>query len=464
MDSRRNQDKISGLPDFILALIISTLPLKEAVKASLVSKGLNDLYRKRCVNNIVFNESEFMKCYAPNDEKTKRVTRVSFVYFMLGWFSRLSDKAIESFELYISKPVGFETQINSLMEFAVFKQVKNLILDFSDPSWTTNNEARVVQLPECFYNLINLESLKLLACGFDPSRLRRPGSLKVLSFGWIQLRQIMSLLSRSPMLESLSIQNCWDVGLEAITGYNSRLRELVFENCGFSVASSTLDLPNILIFKYSGKVHFFEFLRVNREMKEAYLDFGAETAYNEETGTQLSGLLYDLSSATTLTVCPFLIQLVQFGKDPVRLGEPMETRHLVLNTNMHPNEFIGIRLLIKSCRELETLTFQIVAPRPVPMITPPVFDPDTYWKFRNSHACLKETLKVVKVRDFTGGMYELLMLQFLFRCGLVLERVELYLPKGLGGIEKRLALAAAQEVGMTFKAASVHLRIFLRNV
>ncbi|XP_010431599.1 PREDICTED: F-box protein At3g62230-like [Camelina sativa] len=461
MDSRTNQDKISSLPDFILVLIISTLPLNQAVKTSLLSKRWRNLYRKSITNDIVFKESDFTTCYASDDEETKKVTRVSFICFMLGSVLRLSAQAIESFDLYISKPMGFEIHINSLMEFAVSKQIKNLVLDFSDPSWTTNDEASVVQLPECVYNLINLESLKLFACGFDPSRLTNPGSLKVLSFGWIQLKGIMSLISTSPMLESLSIQNCWDIGLEMITGYNNRLRELVFENCDFSVPYSTLELPNILIFKYSGKVHYFEFLSVNRIMTEAYLDFGAETEYDDGTGTQLCGLLYDLLSARTLTVCPFLIQLIQDGEDPVRLRQPMETRHLVMKTNLLPNEFVGIRLMINGWPDLETLTFQMVAPRPVPVSTSAIA-PDTYWKFNLNHRCLKKTLKVVELKNFTGGSYELHVLEFLIRFGRVLERVDLYLPNELEESQKLLASAEAQKV-RTFEKASEHLSIILHN-
>lgn len=464
MDSRsRSLDKLSSLPDFLLVLIISTLSFNEVVKTSVLSKRWKNLYHKAFMNNIVFKESEFVKCYDSNDVETKRVSRVSFVCFMLGWVSRFSGEVIESFELYLSNPMGFETHIKSLIEFAVSKQVKNLVLDFSDPSWIANiNEAIVVQLPECVYNLINLRSLKLFACGFDPSRLTKPGSLKVLSFGWIQLTKIMSLISTSPMLESLSIQNCWDVGLEEITGYNDRLTELVFKNCDFSVAYTTLDLPNIQIFKYSGEIHYFEFSRVNRIMKEAYLDFGAETEYDEATGIQLCGLLYDLLSARTLTVCPFLIQLIQDGEDPVRLKAPMETRHLVMKTNLLPNEFIGIRLMINSCPDLETLTFQMVAPRPVPMTTS-VTDPDTYWRFAFNHRCLKKTLKVVELRNFTGGSYEVKVLQFLIRYGRVLERVDLYLPCGVKESQRLLARAAAEKVGTTFAAASERLRIFFHN-
>ncbi|KAL1221322.1 F-box protein [Cardamine amara subsp. amara] len=462
MDSRRNPDKLSNLPNFLLLLIISSLPINEAVKTSVLSKRWKNLYREISMANIVFKESEFMKCYVSDDEDTKRVNKVSFVCFMHGWVSRLSGEVIESFEIYLSKPVGFVNDIKSLIEFAVSKQVKNLVLDFSDPSWITHNEAaseeNVVQLPDSVYNLTNLNTLKLFFCKFDPSRLTNPGSLKILSFRWIQLKRIMSLISKTPFLEILSIQNCWNVNLESITG--NRLSELVLENCDFSVEYSTLDLPNILIFKYFGKVRYFQFLRVNRIMKEAILDFGAETEYDEETGTQLCGLLYELLSARTLTVCPFLVQLIQDGEDPVKLQAPMETRHLVIKTNLLPNEFIGIRLMINSCPDLETLTFQMVAPRLVPM-TASRIDPKTYWRFEINHKCLKGTLKVVELRNFTGGLNELNVLEFLIRCGRVLERVDLYLPHGMEDSQKLKARVAAVTVSTTFKTPSKRLSIFL---
>ncbi|ESQ43849.1 hypothetical protein EUTSA_v10005956mg [Eutrema salsugineum] len=448
MNSRRNRgDRLSSLPEPLLVLVISNLPFKEAVKTSVLAKRWKNLHRQ--TTNVSFKESDFVKRSVSNDEETKRDARVSFVRYMVNWVSKYSGAAIERFELCLSKPVGFETEITSLIEFAVSKQVKNLVLDFSDPSSTTGNQAAVgasvFQLPECAYSLATLESLKLFACNFDPSRLVRPGSLKSLCFGWIQLGKIMALLSKTPLLESLSIQNCSNVGLEAITEYNNRLRELIFENCSFATVHSTLDLPNIQIFKYSGKVHYFQFMQVNRRMEEAYLDFGAETEYGEETGTILCGLLYDLLSARKLTVCRFLIQMIKDSEDPVRLQAPMETRHLVIKTSMVPYEFIGIRLMINSCPDLETLTFQMLPPIHAPT-TNLGFCPKTYWTYVISHKCLKKTLKVVEVRNFTGGAYELQILKFLIRLGLVLERVDLYLPVGTLEAHKTLARATVRKL------------------
>ncbi|VVA97212.1 unnamed protein product [Arabis nemorensis] len=459
MNPRRSQE---SLPDLILFMIISSLPFKEAMKLSLVSKRWESLCHK--MTNIAFKESEFVKF--SDDEQTKSVARTSFVHYMLKWVANFTGEEIKSFKLYLSKPVDITTEVMSLINFAVSNHVKNLDLDFSYPSWITKIEAetRVFQFPGSFYNQMNLESLKLFACGFDPSRLAKTGSLKTLSFGWIQLRDIMSLILKCPLLESLSIQNCWDVGLEKITENNNRLRELVFENCDFAVDYTTLDLPNIQIFKYSGRFHYFQFVGVNRVMKEAYLDFGVETECQEgETGELLCGLLYDLLSAKRLTICPFIIQLIQ-EYDPVRLQASMETRHLVMKTNMLPHEFIGIKVMINSCPDLETLTLQMVDPRHVlPTDFEIEFDPETYWEYPISHRCLKKTLKVVELRNFRGGLYEVYVLQFLIRCGLVLERVELYLPIGVVESQRTSAFVVAESLWKVTKIASKNLKIYLHT-
>ncbi|CAH8323619.1 unnamed protein product [Eruca vesicaria subsp. sativa] len=395
--------------------------------------------------SVSFKESEFVKYSVSSSEESIRDARVSFVRFMVNWATNFQGNAVQSFELCLSKPFEFETEIKHLVEFAVSKQVKNLVLDFSDLSCTASNEARpavVFQLPECVESLATIESLKLFACGFDPSRFAKPSSFKSLSFGYIQLgNTIMTVLSKSPLLECLIIRNCWNVGLESITEDNSLLRELSIENCDFATSYTLLDLPNIEIFKYCGSFHYFQFLRVNRRMEEAYLDYGTETD-GDENGTPLCDLLYDLLSAKKLTVCPFLIKAIKDSDDPVKLKAPMETRHLVIKTSLVPDEFVGIRLMLNSSPELETLTFQMVPPLvPAAPRTNLGFNPKSYWAYPINHKCLKKTLKVVEVRNFSGGGYELVMVRFLMRSGRVLERVDLYSPVGASVSEKSSAHA-----------------------
>ncbi|XP_013632896.1 PREDICTED: F-box protein At3g62230 [Brassica oleracea var. oleracea] len=457
MDSRRNRDRLSTLPEHLLVPIISNLPFEEAVRTSVLAKPWKHLYHG--TTNVSFKESEFVKRTVSSSEESLNEARAAFVRFVVNWASRFSGDVIQSFELRLSKPFVFEAEIKHLIEFAVSKQVKTLVLDFSDLSCTASNQARPAvqfQLPECVYNQTAIESLKLFACGFDPLRLANPCSFKSVCFGHTQLGRIMTLLSKSPLLESLTVRNCWNVNLESITGVNNRLRELVFENCDFGTEYTLLDLPNIKIFKYTGSFHYFQFLTVNRRMEEAYLDYGAET--DDEIGQLFCDVLYDLLSARKLTVCPFLIKAIKDSDDPVKLNAPMETRHLVIKTSLSPDEFVGIRLMINSCPELETLTLQMLPPVPVAR-TNPGFNPKSYWAFPISHKCLKKTLKVVEVRNFSGGTYELIVLRYLIRSGRVLERVDLYLPVGTSESEKSSVRATMSTLGDEGVASSKRLRI-----
>lgn len=291
---------ISSLPDDILIEIISNLSVKKATETSRISKRWRNLYRQ--MKNIVIKESEFK--------------RVSFVLIMREWVSRFSLEVIESFELHISKPQTLDASINFLIRFAVSRNVKNLVLDFSDPVWETSDldetHQFLVNLPSCVYNQTNIESLKLYACDINSSRFKNSTTLRSLTIGWLQIDEVTTLLSKFSSLESLRFINCAALGDEEfVFGENqNRLRELVFKDCDFSDPICKFDIPNAVIFKYSGTVPFFYFQRVNEQMQEAYLDFDLENTYHTTgTGANLACLVRHISHAKTLTVCSYLLQV-----------------------------------------------------------------------------------------------------------------------------------------------------------
>lgn len=51
--------------------------------------------------------------------------------------------------------------------------------------------------------------------------------------------------------------------------------------------------------------------------------------------------------------------MIQDCEDPMELHDAMEARHLVMKTNLHAKEFIGITIFLNSCPELESLTFDM---------------------------------------------------------------------------------------------------------
>lgn len=46
----------------------------------------------------------------------------------------------------------------------------------------------------------------------------------------------------------------------------------------------------------------------------------------------------------------------------------------------------------------------------------------------------QEMLKVMELKNFSGGLYELYILMFLIQCVFVLDIVDLYVPNGLVGV------------------------------
>ncbi|AEE33388.1 F-box family protein [Arabidopsis thaliana] len=406
------QDRLSNLPDVLLIMIISCLSFKECIRTSVLAKR---------------------------------------------W--RYHGRYIETLEIYFSIPSDFLAAVESLIEFAVSRQVKNLVLDFSDPSWISTSCASrydyvCVQLPVCVYSLTTLESLKIYSCGFDPSKFSNSRLPRKLSIGWIKLTDVESLLLNSPTLKSLSINYCWGIEIRNIAG---DMKEFVFESCDFSsFMVCCFDLPNVEIFKYSGQILSFDVKRMNMSIKDVILDFTAEGLYedrNQRTkleGSVLSAFLNNLRGARTLSVCPYLLQTIQECEDPFDLLRPMETQHLVLRTRLHVMEFKGIKLLLDNCPNLETLTFDIFS-RSLFSYNKSYYGvgPRSYWKKNLTYKSLPKTLKVVVVRNFTGRFGELNVLKFLIQSGRgrwpgrehgpMLERVELYMDSSMAESQKELA-------------------------
>ncbi|KAG7559289.1 F-box domain [Arabidopsis thaliana x Arabidopsis arenosa] len=461
MDSINQRDRISSLPDVVLVMILSFLSFKDNIKTSVLSKRWRTLCYE--TGNISFKESEYVD-HSVSDFWSKRV---SFVHYMLNWVSRVPIEVIKSFEICLGYPVGFEAEIKYLIEFSISRQVKNLVLDFSSHYWRNTWDGLryddfVIELPTLFYGLQTLESLKIYACWFDPSRFTNLG-LRKLSIGWFRLKKIESMLSKCPLLESLSIISCY---LDEVM-LAGNIRELIMENCIIPTMYCALNLPNIDIFKYSGNVIVFDFQKVNMILlKEVYLDFGIEHdndepiySPNKEAGDILSHLLNDLRSSRTLTVCPYLLEVIPECNDPVDMLRDVVTQHLVLETLLHPKEFTGIRLLLDHCPNLETLTLELLCPRPFPMPSCGGISSQTLWLENISSRCLRRTLKILVVRGFCNSWNEFYLLNYLVRPenGYALERVELYMPTWLKGTQRQWAHFGAAMLQSTSNRVQVVL-------
>ncbi|CAF2088908.1 unnamed protein product [Brassica rapa] len=454
MDSCDQPDIISNLPDVLLVLIISCLSFKECVQTCALSKRWRSVYLE--TRNVSFKETDFLSPSVDANPIRNALGRIVFVDYVRRWVIRIHDQPIDTFGISISYPETYIDLIESLIAFAVGKKVKNLVLDFSNPAWRTFHDVTldelVVEIPQSVYELATLESLKVGACKkFDPSKLSNLGKLNTISFGWMELTDPKPLLKTS-RVKSLTINDCGELYFDTIKG---NMREVAVKNCDF-FPNCTFNLPSVDILKYSGDLLPFEFDNMNTIISEVEFDFRVLDNNNDESndsntaeGGMLCHLLNNLldyggRSATTLTVCPFLLKMIPRSEHPHVL-HPMETKHLVLKTELHPREFNGIRLLLMNCPNLETLTIDLLPPSPIATASSYAdIDPETYWMQNISYECQRETLKAVAVKNFFGGSKELHIVKFFIRGCERLERVELYMPFDLDKGRKRLAYAKSE--------------------
>ncbi|KAF2564706.1 hypothetical protein F2Q70_00015414 [Brassica cretica] len=140
---------------------------------------------------------------------------------------------------------------------------------------------------------------------------------------------------------------------------------------------------------------------------------------------------------------------------------PMEIKHIVLKTELHPREFNGIRLLLINFPNLETVTIDLLPPSPIATASSYAgIDLQTYWIQNISYECQREILKAVIVKNFIGGAKELHIVKFFIRSGCEhLERAEIYMPFDLDNGRKVFAHAKSEML----QRSSNHLQVVVHN-
>ncbi|KAF2293682.1 hypothetical protein GH714_004133 [Hevea brasiliensis] len=309
-----------------------------------------------------------------------------------------------------SKPNGFLTDVQNFVSFAISRNVRELELDFSDPTWREEDDPEkhpaVVELPFQVYQHVSLESLKLFSCNFDVSRFKNFTILKGVSLGWIEinLASIKTLLLSCPLLKSLGLKKCWNIDHLEICLPNLRLTNLYIDKCNFIQDFFWIEGPNLQFLKYSGKVGHFHMYN-QREIVEANLNFGMEPEFGE-VGLLLYDFLQEFLAVKVLTVCSVLLQ----DYEP-----PFE---------LNPHEF---------------------------------------WS-RNAKIdhCIHRSLKVVNVKGFKGTMNELYVLRYIINCGRKLRKLNLFIAnKEDDNGQNRKSYMAKARLVKKFQSSSRKLQLLV---
>ncbi|ONI13180.1 hypothetical protein PRUPE_4G208200 [Prunus persica] len=458
-------DRFSDLPEPLLVTIISFLPFKEAARTSLFSKRWRHLWRS--TQTIDFNARFFI-----NVDASREVQRQVFLDFVRHWIANYQQPTISKFSLALSQPRNSQMVVENCITFSLARNVKHLVLDFSDPTWNEDDfeglaDPTSYELPLSVYGHEQvLESLTLFSCKFNPSGFKNFGLLQEVSLGWVEVGActLNALLVNCGYLESLSLKHCWSMeNFLRVCGRGLRLKTLVVYKCRFYHPCFVVEVPNLSCLRYTGTLPSFDISRNNRGLDEVELDFGLESVCSCSMADFLYKLFFQVFPLRALTVCTYILQVVSMGEDFIGMEPSFPLTHLTLKTAMHDYEQVGIRYFLNSCPHLETLEIQLGPGR--------IFhddyeapynplDPHELWiRHPVVFSCVTQTLREVEIKGFKGTPNEIYVLNYLVTNGRVMKKLTVITSREMSNRGNPTVYRNIAKEALMIKSASQNLLI-----
>ncbi|XP_057425802.1 putative F-box protein At3g29830 [Lotus japonicus] len=390
-------DKLSSLPHSLLSNIVFLISFKEAVRTSILSKSWINIFK--FTSNIEFDEVFFVK-YGQTYQ-VRQAQRKACLEFVTLWMTNHTETIVDKFSLRLSFPGKAKRVVRKCITFATKHKVKELELDFSDPTldcyFATNytKHNALFELPTHVYGHTSLESLKLFSCSFIETEFFNFHALKKISLGWmeVKLNTIKTLLSNCEALESLSLKRCWNFDDFDIGEENLRLRKLIVDKCIFRYDSRyfIVNAPNLRYFYYSGLNNDFLVMDVRSlVMEEEVLEFCIEFQGHV---LFLYKLVKDISDGSTLIVGNYFLQVVPTGGCLLRMPRSLNVRSLDYEL---PDNFNFERFWIDHAR---------------------------------AYNCMIYALREVEIKDFKGSMNEIRLITYFITNGKVLRKMTINILK-----------------------------------
>ncbi|XP_077238126.1 putative F-box protein At1g49610 [Tasmannia lanceolata] len=469
-------DQISELPDPILSNILSFLPTKDAVRTSILSTRWKDLWTY--IHNFDFSFSLYKR---QENHEWDDSGNEGFVEFVDRSIRHHRGSKIEKFFLSF----GFQKKffnVNRWIFLVLTKHVELLHLDFlgvpcspnlPDRSCLYDNVFRVPDrsvlynmfgvpysadppdrfqlctlLFDSFYHLESLKVLKLYHCVVPSKSFKGFQSLKTLYLSYVKLNDsLQEIISGCPLLEDLDMTHCDDIRRFKISSPNLQLKRLKLHKCSvFDIIE--IDAPNLILFDVSDSVWGTAKFSLKNLSALSHasldLDFSVDGDLLQQSVSRrhLKTILEGVCHAKVLTLNSSCIQV--FTTWEVRsLPSPLsECKCLILHVGLEKWEFPGMVNVLGSSPDLESLIINIL-PRCQVHVNKPFkrahdFDEREFWQSREAFIpCLEHNLKTVEIGWASGVrrgnavyflLQKLLMVKFLLKNAMVLEKMTIKLP------------------------------------
>ncbi|KAJ6416509.1 hypothetical protein OIU84_002382 [Salix udensis] len=410
-------DRSADLPDEVLDMIFSFLPIRNAVQIGVLSTRFKNSWN---FSRRLDFDDDFARGRSPEDFKSV-VNKV---------FDRHEGSSILRFRLCFD-PDREELLVEKWIRKSIEKGVEELDLEFYQNGnvfqgrWPFKLNSEV-------YEAESLKILKLNMCQLD-----LPPKLKGLRFlNTLVLRKIIitptlidTLFQNCSFLETLDLAQCHRIFHLKIFA-QKKFKVLRVGDCQ-EILRIYIDAPNLRSFHYSGHVCFIKF-NVVPQLKDVMLNFRPSKGFTDTF--RVRNLVYDLYPIQVLTTTSTFLE----GLSPKFIGGKLREMqfffgnlkefHLIMEGAIYCNPYDIISFL-KHCPGLEKIFIDL---------NDFCFVRGPYWELHNRQSFQKyslpfDSLKFIKLPGFKFQKDELMLVKFLLERAISLEKLVLVTPKSRHG-------------------------------
>ncbi|XP_077233517.1 putative F-box/LRR-repeat protein At5g54820 [Tasmannia lanceolata] len=410
------EDRLSELPDEILSSILSAMPVREAVRARILSSRWRYLRPSLDPNLSLdvytmhgfsyYDEDEYL--WYPNEPAKREERRCRFVGSVNQFLQLYSVQKIKTFGINFYLNNKYSNHLDQWINFAITSGTEELYLDLTYNGYHGHN---LYTFPFGFLGSSkesSLKNLELVACKFRYNDFEGFSSLKSLNLTYVKVgdNDIVNLLSKCPYLERLCIECCKHFVDLKIAGPSLQLKYLKLD-LDFPYMPKKIEIraQNLHTFEYSGGLTAFSIGCVPNlvnVMVNFYLLGGIIPSFSR-LPAHLYRQIQFLAIATDKEV---------FTPDDVSRLTKLE--HLLLHVMYHQEEDLLLwTSIIKGCPLLQKFHVHM----------DDYYEPKYYrgGKISRPQLCPNHHLKEVELSKFSGKKAEVELAIYILKNAIALE-------------------------------------------
>ncbi|XP_058115021.1 F-box/FBD/LRR-repeat protein At1g13570-like [Magnolia sinica] len=413
MESRQvqfqNLDMMSSLPPNVIDVILTCLPLRDAVRTSILSRDWR--YKWVTIPHLTFDERSFptLADYSELNE-LKLINAVDQVLL-------LHKGPVHEFkcQIYLESCPAIDRWLLHLSDNAV----KSFTLD--------NLRLERYKLPSCLFRYENLIHLQVSWCIFKPPRkfdgLR---NLRTLHLQDISIdSSFEDFISKFPLLEALTLRN-----FDGLTCLN-------------------IQGPQLLYLDIVGKLKYLHFKNIPL-VATALINMMSVNDYEKGKDSNLINVVGCLHGVKRLALEGFLLQFLAAGNVPERLPTMYNhLKNLTLKINFENLDQLSVVLCL--CRSSPNL-YEINAK--VHSIDAASLPHESFWEVQEGFDGLFASLQIVTVNGIIGSKNELGFIEFVLENAPMLEEMNFKISATVTEAQSRIFRDL-----MGFRRASPQARI-----